>query len=247
MKLAKQILAIPFHKCFQMKISLSYILMKSWTVNCNESYIWNLLSHSGLSVLRWISHMYAFSTFLTCRVCEWNVFGPWIMFVCLYGSNFTNWEVLLFKEIKILYVHWRSFLLFCCKVEGTVTQLPNMSDKYTIHYAIMVKFCNNFTCMWLGSIQWCEPEQTAIPDHGCRRYRSFLPFRRNSLLEALSRLRRALAFPFPASLWLKWPFTWRSSVVCNRYHQSVHITTYRLSCKQCLKFWTFACNELKFY
>ena len=82
-------------------------------------------------------------------------------------------------------------------------------------------------CMWLGSSWWCEPVHRALPDHGCRRYRSFLPFRRNSLLEALSRLRRAPAFPFPASLWLKWPFTWRSNVVCNRRHQSPYITTHQ--------------------
>lgn len=83
------------------------------------------------------------------------------------------------------------------------------------------------SCMWLGSSRWCEAVHRALPDHGCRRYRSFLPFRRNSLLEALSRLRRAPAFPFPASLWLKWPFTWRSNVVCNRCHQSACITTHQ--------------------
>ena len=82
--------------------------------------------------------------------------------------------------------------------------------------------------MWLGSSWQCKSVHRALPDHGCRRYRSFLPFRRNSLLEALSRLRRGPAFPFPASLWLKWPFTWRSNVVCNRRHQSAHIATHSL-------------------
>jgi hypothetical protein len=110
-----------------------------------------------------------------------------------------------------------------------------------------VQFCKNYICLWLESSQQRESEQITIPDHGCRRYRSFLPFRRNSLLEALSRLRRAPAFPFPVSLWLKWPLTWRSRVVCNIYHRSSHITTYRPSFMQRLKVWTCACHDVKFY
>lgn len=93
--------------------------------------------------------------------------------------------------------------------------------------------------MLLGSSWQCKSVHRALPDHGCRRYRSFLPFRRNSLLEALSRLRRGPAFPFPASLWLKWPFTWRSNVVCNRRHQSAHIATHSL-------LHTFTYNHPKF-